>query len=154
MELLALKYWGRKALKRGYAIPMVTQQNQMRIALSVVSMLPFSEEQKRKLTAESKPLSREKRRDTLERKLGNRPLQDLLVAELDFRHFLSTSTNFIEHLNGKPGLGLVLVGNSLDCGHSLILTAPRKQEFGRLVQVEEKETGNEHDKCDGAQGEN
>ena len=125
----------------------------MRIALSFVSTILTVSKEKKKLTAESKPLSREKRSNTLERKLGNRPLQNLHVAEFDLRHFLSMPTNFIEHINGKPSRSLVLVGNSLDRGHSLILTAPRKQEFGRLEQMEEEEAGNEHDKCDGSQGE-
>lgn len=44
-----------------------------------------------------------------------------------------------------------MVRDAVHDGHCFGLSAARQQEFGGLVEVEQEETAEEHDECQGAQ---
>lgn len=58
------------------------------------------------------------------------------------------SSNLIKNTLREPCGGLVLVGDSLNSSHSLILTTSGDKEFWRLVQREEEETAEESNESD------
>jgi hypothetical protein len=63
------------------------------------------------------------------------------------------TANLIENVHGEPGLGLVLVGNPVDCSNGVLLATPGKQELGGLVEMEQEEAADKHENGQGAHGE-
>lgn len=105
------------------------------------------------LTGESKPLGRKERSNLLSRELGQGPLDNLPVTELLVGHLFWIATNLIENVDGEPGLGSVLVRDAMDSSNGLLLAATREKVLGRLIEVEEEETADEHEECDGTKSE-
>lgn len=64
------------------------------------------------------------------------------------------SANLVKNFFSEPGCSLVLVGNTLDCSHGLILATTRNKELRRLVEGEQEESAQEHAECNGTQGQN
>ena len=76
-------------------------------------------------------------------------LYDFHGGETLFDDF-GVAADLVEDVFGEPGLGLVEVGDSVDYGDGLGLSAAGEEELGRLEQVEEEEAADEHEEGDAA----
>lgn len=99
-------------------------------------------------TGNGEASSSEQRLDLLNRESLEGSLDDLDGRERLLLVLLWISANLVHDLLSEPGGGLVLVGDSLHCGHGLILTTAGDEELGGLVESEEEETAKEHGECD------
>jgi hypothetical protein len=133
---------------------MVVQQNQRMTAVGdMLAMVYVNSESKGCHTGEAEFLGREQRADALQRELGQVSLDDFLVAERLGDVLLGITANLIENVHGEPGLGLVLVGNPVDCSNGFILATTGEQELGGLIEMEQEEAADEHDNSQGAHSE-
>ena len=87
--------------------------------------------------------------DAVARELAQVALDDLKGREL-LADDLGVAANLVEDVFGEPGLALVEVGDSVDYGDGLGLSAAGEEELGRLEQVEEEEAADEHEEGDAA----
>lgn len=104
-------------------------------------------------TGDAEFLGREQGADAVKRELGHVSLEDFFVAKGLGLVLLRVTANLIENVDGEPGLGLVLVGNPVDCSNGLLLATTGKQELGGLVEMEQEEAADKHDHGQGAHGE-
>ncbi len=102
---------------------------------------------------QAETLGGEERSNLLDGEAGQRPLDDLCDGQLFGFTLLGNATEFVEQVNGEPGGGLVLAGNSLDSSNGLILATAGDEELGGLVEGEQEEATQEHGEGDGTQGE-
>jgi hypothetical protein len=71
-------------------------------------------------------------------------------AELDvFSGNFLVAADLVENVLGEPGVGVVVVRDTVNGGNGLGLATARQQELGRLVKMEEEEAADEHEECDG-----
>lgn len=86
----------------------------------------------------------EERANTLGGELAGGTLDDVDSAELSILGDIGVTTNLVKDLLGQPSSSLVVGSNALNNVNSLGLATTRKQELGRLKQIEEEESDDEH----------
>lgn len=135
---------------------MVAQQNQMRhAALRYQHSSRHEADVREILTGDTESFGGKQWRDSLPGKAPKLPLDDLSRAEFRIRHYLRVSANFIQNIHGQPGFAFVFVGDTMDGSHSLGLASSSEEVLGRLVEMEEEETTDKHEKgkCTESNGE-
>jgi len=88
--------------------------------------------------------------DSLSRECCKLSLHDLSCREFGISCNRRITTDLVEDFLRKPGGRSVFVSHSMDNGNSLSLTTSGEEELGRLVEMEEEESGKEHHECEGA----
>jgi hypothetical protein len=106
-------------------------------------------------TRNGKTLCFEQGLDLLNRESLKRPLDNFSCGQgLLFLSLLLISTDLVQDLFGEPGGSPVLVGDSVNSSHGLVLTTAGHQELRGFVERKEEESTKEHGKGNGAQRQN
>ena len=175
------RYCGRKALNRGYPIPIVAQQNQTRHALRNISRVydidqaPLRLKPKQqdedsvripsrertatstsknfRLTHSPKLWGNKKGCNSFRREFGEDSSDHFFPGEPSIRGCYIAASELVQYLFRQPSLPSIFVGNAIDTGYRFGLTPSAQQELWRLIKMEKEESAYEHGEGKSAESE-